>query len=297
MAKLKSQKTDHGHNQSNALLEEAFDDANDALDLDWNNQDAHGVRALASVWMHQWHYNDFEWDQGLYKLDSALVETSGDSHPALLARAIFWDNVCEHAPSGSAEAKSGCAVAEAEWDTAWRALSGRGDWLEVEAAWNYASALNRRADDTSGSTRAAYWGTARTVCESQRGLLDVSPVNDRELAQECVMSTGVLEDYDAYYFWARALWAQDLADKGKLTSGTRTLVFRRGHVDCLGASVRPSSVWIPGEPDASAFCTHVGNLALGCESPSGANPYKPGSSLPWGKASRAERGATAACPL
>lgn len=293
-------KTDAAANEDASHLSRALGMAREAVDRH-PSPSARGVHALALVWSDGWHYASAKWDEAKFTRADEVTRAALPDATAegLLARGLLAGAACKLLPVGDARHAPHCAEAERQFIAAETLLLGdpRG-WLRVELWWSQAVQHNRvarfgwSAGDTTAAGRA--WANALAVCERARQDLAQAPVNDAELAQECVEAAGGVRRYDAWFAWSCWLQEDDRRDDGQLKSSNVETIYRGALPECsklkFERNRKKKTLPKTNEVPVFYFCYAAGLQALGCPSQAAvvaqaAARFDP--SLPWSELARA----------
>lgn len=293
-------KTDAAANEDASHLTRALGLAREAADRD-PSPGARGVHALALVWSDGWHNASAKWDEARFSRADEVTRAALPDATAegLLARGLLAGSACKLLPVEEARHATYCAEAERQFTAADALLSAdtRG-WLRVELWWSQAVQHNRAArfawstGDTTAAGRA--WANALAVCERARQDLAQAPVNDAELAQECVEAAGGVRRYDAWFGWSSWLQVDDRRDDGQLKSSNVETIYRGALPECsklkFERNRKKKTLPKTNEVPAFYFCYAAGLQALGCPSQAAVvaqAAVRLAPSLPWSELARA----------
>jgi serine/threonine protein kinase len=267
LVQLELFKTDAQRNQEPRLLEEARQLAQESLEIR-STAGALGVEALATVWLHEWHYPRTSWNKHEFDEDLALVRGAlevGESVEGRLAEALLLSSAC----------RMGVAMC-ADGDAAYDLVLGEGArWLQLESAWTRAMFLNDRAamhtQSGDADTARGLWSSVTSLCDRSDELREASWINSGELSRECAQARGGLADVDGWLLESRWL-IDNLRDaNGRIGSAITQRLWGTPAPSCVGIPWRWSpdfEQYIPKfrwstQPELS-FCYYAGLLALDC---------------------------------
>ena len=243
-----------------------------------------GVRALAKVWSHGWTrssaampWSPWTFNRGMEYVSQALeVKRTPE---ALLALGILHSGACRKIPGDTLEEKARrvdhCEKARSALDEA-SERNGRSKsraWMEVEIQWvavmsevNLGYHLYERSERMS-SNEVLESSVKR--CQNTWSRLPSSPINSRELVQDCLSAAGQLGRFDTYLQWSDWMVDYDLKNRNKVRPATRRHIFRAVHFDCGKSKLKFSKAGgVRRDPKARGnttdLCRYVGAVALGC---------------------------------
>lgn len=283
---LQAYKTDPIQNKDDSVIARALGEAKTAVETD-ASPEALGVYSLVLVWTQHWHYAKATWDEAKFadadsattRALSAVSTTSPNpTAEALFARGLLTANACKLLPASDPRRTALCEDAATRFSAADALLDGDPRaWLRFELLWSEAAFYNRSALDARVTSAPAATADAlqKTLSICTRGEADIasSPVNDRELGEECVVAAGASGDYATYFKWAG--WLQDRSakdnDGGMVSGSTVAMVYRAASPECSSLTFQTHNKWkrnVPelgrGSPPSAYFCYSVGLMALGC---------------------------------
>lgn len=275
MSILGRYKTDPGANDDASVLASGLSLATQAVDYSATPR-ALGVQALAQTWLDGWHLANAKWDADRFRRATAStsVAAAGGSAEGVFARALVLGSACKLLDVSDSSRAGYCAEADSLYQAADASLAHDArTWLRFEVMWTRAAFYNQQAlaaaaAGASPDLARRAWAQAMAVCDQGRPLLASSPVNDRELEQECVVASGGTGRYADYFTWARLLQADDLERHSKLTSNNVEVVYRGALPGCstlrFERNRKKKTVPHVGDSPSYMFCYAAGLRALGC---------------------------------
>lgn len=276
---LEKYKTDPVANDDASVLTAGLSRATQAVDYAATPK-ALGVQALAQTWVDGWHLANAKWDADRFRRANASTATAatGGAPEGVFARALVLGAACKLLELSDGSRSGYCAEADSLYKEANSSLAhDPRTWLRFEVMWTRTAFYNQQAlaatsAGSSADVAARAWTQAMSVCDEGRAILSSSPVNDRELEQECVASAGGAGRYAEYFSWARLLQADDLAGGSKLTSDNVQVVYRGALPACstlrFERNRKKKTVPQVGDSPSYMFCYAAGLRALGCTSQS-----------------------------
>ncbi|MBM4369208.1 MAG: serine/threonine protein kinase [Deltaproteobacteria bacterium] len=277
MAQMEHHKRDASANKDDSVLQRALDLAEEGAAAA-DTPEALGARALALVWVQRWHYANAGFDSSRFSYADRVTREAMAHVPrpeALLARALLTSSACTWLPDSDGRRSGLCDEAREGFEAAETAFrDDQRTWLRFEMWWTWAVFHNRMAlgawKGGDKATARGLWREGLTVCGKGKPDLPEAPVNDRELAEECIAASGFLEEYEDYFWWARWLRSDDEAGQEGLTGRSLLHIYKGAHVQCDTLTLTMHPRWkkkvphLPRDDWAQHFCYTAGLLALGC---------------------------------
>jgi hypothetical protein len=240
---------------------------------------AGGLEILSRVWSHRWHlmssddYRGAAWAED----DSAtLAALATNSEPSTyLARAWTLAYGCHLQGNPNPENKV-CADATSAITSAKKNMGGAPGWLRFELVWMEADYWNRhghyayRKKNHSAASRS--WNKVLEVCQSPIEPMSSGPVNDEELMESCITAAGAVDDYYAWFAWAKTMREDDIKDHRRTRSTTMKTIFRTADPKCRSPRLKLRTVrGVKNYPridftknNAHPFCAAAGLMAMDC---------------------------------
>ena len=278
MDQLRAFKTDFDLNKDSKILEDIVVKAQQAVDIGVTPSST-GVLALAQVWNQKWHWSGARWDPQKFAEGEQIIEPALVDRPtalALLARGMLTGAACRLMGESAPERAAHCAESRRRFSQTLDILpqDDTWAWLIVETHWaaamveNRESSRKRQSGDKTQAGQHSQW--ALDHCTKARPIIEQAPVNGPEMAEDCIVAAGVVQDFEAYLDWAAWLGAQHPPANNIDARYKRRLnrIYRAASPQCANLKAandgRPAPVSGSKAGGFEDLCSYLGLSALGC---------------------------------